>query len=142
MKISQSGIDLIKGFEGCSNTVYLDVVGKPTIGVGHLIQPGQIYTYLDDAACDALLRQDLLGVESAILRTRVVLNQNQYDALCSLIFNIGVGNYTTSTLRKKLGFNDYVGAANEFPRWNKAGGKEVQGLISRRAKERDLFLKF
>jgi lysozyme len=75
--------------------------------------------------------------------TRVPLNQNQFDALCSLIFNIGQGNYAESTLRKKLHDKDYAGAAAEFERWvmGTVGGKKqrLPGLITRRAAERALF---
>ncbi|MCY1305462.1 Lysozyme RrrD [compost metagenome] len=71
---------------------------------------------------------------------RVPLSQGQFDALASFVFNLGSGNLQCSTLLRKLNAKDYAGAADEFPRWNKAGGKVLAGLTRRRAAERALFL--
>ena len=68
------------------------------------------------------------------------VTQNQFDALVSFTYNLGAGNLRSSTLLKKLNAGDYAGAADEFPKWNKAGGKELAGLTRRRNAERDLFL--
>ena len=69
-----------------------------------------------------------------------VLTQNQFDALVSLTYNIGSGAFKNSTLLKKLNAGDYKGAANQFDVWVNAGGKRLQGLVNRRAKEKELFL--
>lgn len=71
----------------------------------------------------------------------VPLSQNQFDALVSLVYNIGETAFSNSTLLKKLNAKDYQGAADQFPRWNKGGGQVLKGLVRRRADERDLFLK-
>ncbi len=71
---------------------------------------------------------------------KIPINQHQYDALVSLVFNIGRGNFAASTMLKKLNLSDYDGAAAEFPKWNKQAGKVLNGLTKRRAKEQALFL--
>ncbi|MNH36694.1 Lysozyme RrrD [compost metagenome] len=68
------------------------------------------------------------------------LNQNQWDALVSFTYNLGAANLESSTLRRLLNAGNYASAAEQFPRWNKAGGKVLAGLVRRRAAERDLFL--
>ena len=68
------------------------------------------------------------------------INQNQFDALVSFSFNVGLGNLQASTLRQKLNRGDYEGAANEFPKWRKAGGRVLQGLVRRRADEKAMFM--
>ncbi len=70
----------------------------------------------------------------------VPLTQNQFDALISFVFNLGIGNFRTSTLLKKLNAGDYTGAAKEFPPWVRADGKQLPGLIKRRDAEKALFL--
>ncbi len=72
---------------------------------------------------------------------KVPLTQNEFDALVSFTYNLGAGNLLSSTLLKKLNAGDKAGAANQFDVWNKAGGKVLQGLVTRRAAEKDLFLK-
>ena len=85
---------------------------------------------------------DLKRFESSVNNlVKVPLTQNQFDALVSLTYNIGSGNFASSTLLKKLNAKDYQGAADQFPRWNKAKGKVLNGLTRRRAAERALFLK-
>ena len=94
-----------------------------------------------DDEVNQLLRNDIKrfenGVESLIT---VELNQNQFDALVCFAFNVGLGNLQASTLRRKLNRSDYEGAANEFPKWRKAGGRVLKGLVKRRDDERILFL--
>ena len=72
---------------------------------------------------------------------KVPLTQNQFDALVSLTYNIGTGAFEKSTLLKKLNTGDYQGAADQFTVWNKGGGKVLQGLVNRRAKEKEVFLR-
>ncbi len=140
MKTSDKGIALIKKFEGLELKAYRDAIGVLTIGYGHTggVKDGQTIT---EAQAVALLRDDLAGFERAIERMiDVSLSQQQFDALVSFTFNVGSGALNKSTLRRKLNQGDYQGAAEEFLRWAKAGGKELPGLVKRRAAERELFL--
>lgn len=141
MKISQSGIDKIKRHEALRLEPYQDEAGKWTIGYGHLLLPGEWFDRIDEAKAEELLRQDLAIAEQAIKKlVKVTLNQNQYDALVSFVFNVGVGNFSRSTLLKKINLGDYAGAVAEFPRWKYAGGKESNILITRRKREQQLFM--
>lgn len=140
VKISDAGISAIKQFEGTKLKAYQDSVGVWTIGCGHTkgVRKGDVIT---EGQCEVLLRQDLQWVEEVISQAVTVpLTQGQYDALCSFIFNVGGGAFKKSTMRKKLNAKDYDGAALEFPRWNKAGGKALKGLTTRRLAEQKMFL--
>lgn len=142
MKISQVGIDLIKSFEGCRLTAYYDAVHVLTIGYGSTgshVKPGMKITQTE---AEALLKKDLIRFENGVNElVNVPLNQFQFDSLVSFSFNLGLGNLKSSTLLKKLNNKDYAGAALEFPKWNKAGGKVLNGLTRRREAEKSLFLK-
>lgn len=141
MQTSQKGIDLIEKFEGTVLKVYKDAVGKDTIGIGHLIKAGEYFTTLTQQQAEDLLAKDLKQFEIGVMTAvKVALTQNQFDALVSFSFNLGLGNLNSSTLLKKLNAGDYQGAADEFPKWNRAGGKVLQGLTNRRIAERELFL--
>lgn len=142
MQTGREGIELIKGFEGLRLSKYQDVVGKWTIGYGHLILPSESFPNpLTEKQAEDLLRKDLAASEAGVTRlVKVKLSQQQFDALVSFTFNLGAGNLQSSTLLKKLNAGDYSGAADELLRWNKAGGKEVAGLTRRRTAERKLFL--
>lgn len=142
MQTGRDGIQLIKEFEGLRLSRYQDIVGKWTIGYGHLILANESFPKpITEQQAEELLRKDLATSESGVNRlVKVKLSQYQFDALVSFTFNLGVGNLQSSTLLKKLNAGDYAGAANELTRWNKAGGKEVAGLTRRRAAERKLFL--
>jgi len=143
---SNRGKQLIKNKEGLRLSVYLDPAGLPTIGYGHLILPDETFT--DDITieeAETLLKFDLIGAERCITNTVTeTLNQNQFDALVSFVFNIGCDNFETSTLLKKLNSGDVQGASNELERWKfiTVDGEKVisNGLISRRAEEKNLFL--
>lgn len=140
MKISMYGLNLIKKFEGLSLQAYQCSAGVWTIGYGHTrgVRPGDI---IDEAQAGIFLRRDVAASESTVMRfVTVVLNQHQFDALVSFVFNLGSGNFAASTLLRKLNAGDYAGAADEFPRWVHAGGKSLPGLVRRRAAERTLFL--
>lgn len=148
MQTSPEGIALIKGFEGCCLTAYPDpgTGGAPwTIGYGWTypvdgkpIKPGM---KIDQATADRLLKTGLVSYENDVLKlVKVKLSQNQFDALVSFAYNVGSRALSTSTLLKKLNAGDIKGAADEFLRWNKAGGKEMPGLTKRRKAERDVFL--
>jgi lysozyme len=144
-RVSAAGLNFIKDREQLRLKAYPDAGGRLTIGWGHLIQPGEDWLKdprgitIDQA--ETLLSQDIARVESAIdSLVTVPLTANQRDALISLIFNIGIGAFSASTLLKKLNAGDYEGAAVEFPRWKYAGGVESAGLLARRAAEQSVFL--
>ncbi|CAI2160004.1 MULTISPECIES: lysozyme [Serratia] len=139
MKISSRGIALIKEFEGLRLHAYRCAADVWTVGYGHTagVTKGDIIT-VDEA--QTMLTNDITVFERAVSQAVAVpLNQSQYDALVSLVFNIGQGNFKRSTLLKKLNKQDYVGAGNEFLRWTRANGKVLPGLIRRREAERVLF---
>ncbi|HFZ1395694.1 TPA: lysozyme, partial [Klebsiella pneumoniae] len=107
------------------------VDGKP-------IKPGM---KIDDATADRLLRTGVVSFDQAVSKMlKVSVTQNQYDALVSLAYNIGTRALSTSTLMKKLNAGDVKGAADEFLRWNRSGGKVMAGLTNRRKAEREAFL--
>lgn len=140
MDISQAGIDAIKDYEGVRLKAYDDGVGVWTIGVGHTkgVKRGDEITMTQ---ADEFLRTDLADAEKAVnTRVTVPLTQGQFDALVSFVFNLGSGAFMASTLLKKLNARDYDGAADEFLRWNKAGGRVLAGLVKRRISERIMFL--
>jgi lysozyme len=141
MRTSDAGVALVQGYEGLRLTAYRDSVGVLTIGYGHTgadVKQGMTITR-DEA--ERLLRDDLHDAETAVEKAvRVPMTQGQFDALVSFVFNLGAGRLQTSTLLRKLNDRNYIGAADEFPRWNKAGGKVLAGLTARRGAERALFL--
>lgn len=139
-RINAAGLELIKSFEGFRAEAYKDSVGVWTIGWGSTkgVKAGMRIS-TDEA--EARLREDLREAESAVERlVKVPLTDNQFAALVSFVFNVGAGNFSKSTLRKKLNQGSYSNAAMEFPRWNKAGGKVLHGLTRRRQAEWKLFL--
>lgn len=148
MITSEKGIRLIKQFEGCSLTAYPDpgTGGDPwSIGYGwtHPVdgKPVKRGMTIDQVTADRLLKTGLVGYENDVLKVvRVKLTQGQFDALVSFAYNVGSRALSTSTLLKKLNAGDIKGAADEFLRWNKAGGKVMLGLTNRRKAERDMFL--
>ncbi len=142
--ITQSGIDFLKSVEGFSSKAYWDVKGW-SIGFGHFMGVSKLEDNISMTRGLELLRNDLNWVEKAIKnRVTVPLNENQYAALVSFVYNEGEPNFASSTLLKKLNAGDYVGASNELPRWNKVRKNGVlvvdAGLSNRREKERQLFL--
>lgn len=145
MKTSKTGIDLIKEFESCSLKAYKCPAGVLTIGYGHTgLVNGKPITSdmtITELLAETLLAIDLQKFENAVNKLNLELNQNQFDSIISFIFNIGSGNFQSSTMLKKLKAKDYVGASNEFDKWIYAKGKKLAGLIKRRAKEKLLFLK-
>jgi lysozyme len=141
MQASQNAINLIKASEGLHLTPYDDGAGFQTIGRGHRIKSSETFTMIDRATADKLLIADMLVAQGAVNRlVKVNLNQNQFDALVDFTFNLGEERLCASTLLKYLNNNDFDSAANEFSRWIYAGGKVMNGLIARRAAEKQLFL--
>ena len=145
MKISSRGLELIKDFEGFSSTAYLCPAKIPTIGWGNTFYEDGTKVKLGDqiSKTDALKLLEVVAnrdfADKKYSAIKVPVTQNQFDAMVSLAYNIGVGNFLKSTLLKKLNLKDYIGASNEFLKWNKSGGKELLGLTRRRKREQDLF---
>ncbi|MCT4705186.1 lysozyme [Enterobacteriaceae bacterium H16N7] len=141
--IATPGLNLIKHFEGLRLTTYKDIVGIATIGYGHVehpLPPGGKRTISEQQA-DQILKEDLQRFERAVNSMLTVeVTQNQFDALISFSFNLGSQSLKNSTLLRKLNAGNAKEAANEFMRWNRAGGKEVSGLTRRREAERQLFI--
>lgn len=145
MEINREGLELIKRFEGLRLEAYQDVAGIWTIGYGHIrtAKPGMVIT---EQEAERLLKEDLRDAERAVSDlVKVKINENEFSALVSLVFNIGRGAFSRSTTLRKLNAGDHKGAADAIELWNKAtvSGKKtvVQGLVRRRAAEKALFLK-
>ncbi|HEU5067050.1 MAG TPA: lysozyme [Sphingomicrobium sp.] len=149
MALNAATMKLIMDSEGFVDHWYPDPAtgGKPyTCCFGHTDAAGKP-TYASSKAKrftrtqgEDILAADLLKVETQVrAAVKVPLNSNQLGALVSLTYNIGLGNFRSSTLLRLLNAGDYAGAAAEFPRWNKAAGKTMTGLITRRAAEARLF---
>ena len=136
--------DLIKRFEGCRLTAYPDPAtgGEPvTIGYGHCGPEVKSGMTISQAIADAYLVKDVTHAADALERAVTVpLTQGQVDALCSFIFNCGAGNFLKSTMLRKINNGDKLGASLELLKWTKAAGKDMPGLVKRRAAEQSLFL--
>lgn len=156
MRIDQAGIDFIKSAEGVKNFVYADSAGLPTIGVGHLLTQdelnsgkihidGRAYKYhegLPDDVIDRLLLRDLNIAELAVnSNVKVKLTQNQYNALVSFAFNVGVGAFRKSTLLILLNESQYDAVPAQMRRWIYSAGRQIKGLKNRREKEIELWNK-
>lgn len=160
LKISDKMVETLKKYEGLSLVPYLCPAAKLTIGYGHVIssiekKKGELcivvlddkfqWIYfggagITDSEADTLLRSDLMRYEAAVLRSvKVVLTQDQFDALVSFTFNVGIGALQKSTLLGMLNDGDYAGACEQFLRWNKVAGKVFKGLTKRRAHEAKVF---
>ena len=149
LKLSDAGANLIKHFESCMKKhgdryhAYQCPAGVQTIGWGHTNHHGKKFDASSRwtmAECDEAFLQDMAGFEMAVRRlVKVQLEQYQFDALVSFAYNTGEGNLQKSTLLKKVNAKDFEGAALEFHRWNKGGGKVLAGLTRRRASEALLF---
>jgi GH24 family phage-related lysozyme (muramidase) len=142
MKISAAGIELLKQFEGCRLTAYQDSVGVWTIGFGTTagVKEGQT---ISQVKAEEYLRSDLAIFEKAVTESiKVPVNQNQFDALVSFTYNVGVSAFRSSTLLNLINEKtDKKVVAAEFSKWVKAGNQTLPGLVSRRKAESELFLK-
>lgn len=146
-RVSKAGIDLIKSFEGLFLKPYLCPAKVPTIGYGTIMYPNGKKVSIKDASITEAQALEYLEHEvnkkaSEIEKmVKVPLNDNEFAALTSFAYNVGSGALQSSTLLKLLNSNaDKVSVADQFLRWNKAGGKELSGLTRRREAERSLFL--
>lgn len=139
MNISQEGLALIKKFEGCRLKAYRCSANVLTIGYGHT---GGVKEddNISQPEADELLKEDIAKFEEYVNDNVIVeLKQYQFDALVAWTFNLGPGNLRESTMLKKLNDADYTSVPFEMRRWNKAGGKTLDGLIRRRQAEGLLF---
>ncbi len=139
MKATNTAIELIKSFEQLRLNSYLCPAGVWTIGYGHTdgVNQGMLIT---EKTADAFLKQDIRNAEHSINQMDAELTQEQFDALVSFVFNIGVRAFNVSTLRKKILKNpNDPSIADEFRRWVYAGDKKLPGLIKRREKEIELY---
>ena len=139
MKISNTGIDLIKHFEGCELEAYKCAAGVWTIGYGHIkgVTPESVIT---QEQAEQMLVEELNEYEGYINdMVTTPLSQNQFDALVSWTYNLGPTNLRSSTLLKVLNSGAYDDVPSQIKRWNKANGKVLDGLIRRREAEALLF---
>lgn len=141
MQTSENGFALIQKYEGLRLATYVCPGGKLTIGYGHTGPDVTTGKKIDEEEANALLVKDVQRFERAVNGlVTVPMTQGMFDALISFSFNLGVGSLKSSTLLKKLNAGNLTGAADEFLKWNKAGGKVLAGLSARRESERERFL--
>ena len=143
MRTTEGGRTIIKRHEGLKLNVYNDQAGHPTIGYVHKLLPSEIglVNAITLGKAEEYLTGDLKTAEDAVNKlVEVPLNQNQFDALVSFVYNVGAGSFQKSTMLALLNEGNYKLAAEEFPRWNRAGGKVSNGLTNRREQEKRLFL--
>lgn len=141
MRCNEAGKAIIREAEGLRLEAYLCPAGKWTIGYGHTGADVHEGLVISEADADGLLSSDIKWAEEAVSSAvKVPITSNQFSALVDFTFNVGAGNFRSSTLLRKLNAGDVAGAAEEFGKWTKAGGKVLPGLVKRRAAGRDLFL--
>ena len=148
MKLGSKGLELIKSFEGFYSKPYLDPIGIPTIGYGATYYPNKKKVTMKDKPltekeASDLLKEMMTNYENDVKRlVKRELNQNQFDALVSFTYNLGSTNLGKSTLLKKVNANPCDKTIkDEFLKWNKAGGKVLNGLTRRRNAEAELYFK-
>lgn len=145
MKTNESGLRLIKRFEGLSLHPYRCPAGIPTLGYGSCYgldgkRVTMDHRMITPIEADELLVREVRHAERQVARlVTVAVTENQFSALSSFTFNVGGGAFQASTLRRKLNRGDIEGAAAEFPRWRYAAGRVLPGLVRRRTAERGLF---
>lgn len=138
MKISNNGINLIKSFEKLRLKAYKPTKAekKYTVGYGHYGVSAD--TVITEKDAEALLRMDIGYAEDELNKLKIDFNQNQFDALCSFIFNVGVGNFKNSTMYRRLSQGN-KNIADQFGRWVYQNGIVLKGLVRRRAQEAQLY---
>ena len=139
VQISEEGVALIRHFEGCSLDAYLCPAGVWTIGYGHTgdVKQGDV---IDQEKAEALLIEDLEEFEGYVTALcQRSLEQCQFDALVSWVFNLGPSHLKSSTLLRRLNAGDLGAVPDEIRRWNKAGGRVLGGLVKRREAEALMF---
>lgn len=146
LKTSQNGLDHITKWEGLMLKRYICPAGKPTIGVGHVILPGENYATITKEQALEILAKDVERFEKAIKKyISVPLNQNQFDALVSFIFNTGEGGIINTSVQKAINGGDFTSVPTKLQEWCKFRVNGVmkinQGLLNRRKSESELFMK-
>jgi lysozyme len=146
MHLSQNGLTLIKKFEGFRANPYLCSAGIPTIGYGSTYYENGVRVKLSDSPiseewAEELLKKNVVHYDLAVNSlTRDDITQNQYDALVSFAYNVGVTNFKNSTLLKRVNANPKdPNITNQFMKWIRAGGRVIKGLILRRREEAQLY---
>jgi lysozyme len=155
MQMSDTGNKWLAGLEGSKNTMYKDVAGLPTIGVGHLLTKDELYSGkieiggqsvkwaggLSPDQVITLFAQDVKPFGQGVARlVRIPLKQNEFDALVSLVFNIGIGAFANSTLLTFLNAGKSELIPYQWKRWNMAAGRRIEGLAKRRERELAMYL--
>lgn len=136
MSPSKQAYDLIRQEEGFRSLPYMDSNGFSTIGFGHKVLPGETFGAISTVEGQSLLEKDLSKVVSCINHNVTYnLNQNQFDALCSFVFNIGCGNFCSSEVFKNINVGKMDKAAQAFKNWH------TPNLMGRRLREIALFTK-
>ena len=139
MTTGDEGIELIKHFEGCRLEAYLCPAGVPTIGYGHTggVSMGDV---IDQEAAEAYLIEDLEEFEGYVnSMVEIALKQNEFDALVAWVFNLGPCNFKESTLLNRINYGPLSDVPAQIQRWNRSGGKVLEGLVKRRAAEAALW---
>lgn len=144
--ISEQGFAIIREFEGFRANAYLDTGGVWTIGYGTIKYPNGTKVKKGDTCtqgqAEIWLKNDCQWVDACLDKyVKVNINQNQFDALASFIYNVGETAFVKSTMLTLINQNNMASAANQFDRWIFDNSKRIQGLVNRRAKEKELFLK-
>ena len=141
MKVGEKGLALIKESEGLRLKAYKCPAGVWTIGYGHTGKDVVAGMEISESRAVALLKQDLRVAEVYLNSLGINFSQNAFDAIASFIYNLGVGSFSKSTLRKKIVAKaDDEAITDEIVKWVNAGGKPLIGLKRRRVKEANLFL--
>lgn len=142
MALSSKGLDFIKQHEGYSDKVYNDSAGNPTIGYGHLIKEGENFDKgITKEQATALLADDVKTAVNAVNdKVTSKLSQTQFDALVDFTYNLGAANFGKSNLLSNINAGKDITKEN-FTDWKYAGGKVVQGLVTRRTDEYNLYSK-
>ena len=140
MKTSREAIDLIKRFEGCRLNAYKCPAGVWTIGYGHTGKDVCEGMRINQEQAEALLVKDILAVEQQLERSvKVPLGINQFSALVSFVFNLGIAKFEVSTLARLIESGNFSAAASQFERWVYSNNDKLSGLVERRKAERELF---
>ncbi len=140
-EINNEGLELVKKFEGFSRTVYKDAAGYATIGYGHKLLSKENFATITEEQAESILKKDLklaiIGLNAAL---SIDLNINQFSAIVSFVFNMGIGTFNSSTLKELINKEDHLGIPMELLKWSHVGKTTMKGLLERRLAEATLYL--
>jgi lysozyme len=140
MQYSKTGEQLTERFESCRLVGYADIEGVPTVGYGHTGKGVSIGMTISRQQAEQWLMEDTQhAVDTANRAVTISLTQSEFDAICDFIYNCGAAAFEDSTLLKDLNAGNYAAAANEFDKWDRAGGRVVAGILRRREAEKQEF---